>query len=76
MNWMMYLISNFCKEKGLVKDTNVCTVATAKACVPQSDNGRFIGCEKRPARFLDVLSSLVEVYARQVLSVDCDRTGS
>lgn len=73
---MIILVSKFSRPGQLVLDTCACTFATAKACVPLPMYRRLVGCETDLECFLDVLPSLVEVYAKTLLSPESDIVGS
>lgn len=70
VEWMTGLVSNFCKVEELVVTICTGTFATAIACLQLPEDCRFIVCKKNSTYFLDVLPSLGEEYAKQVLSLD------
>lgn len=47
-------------------------LAMAKAYLPFPELDRFACCEKYSASFVDTLTSLVELYAKQVSSLESD----
>lgn len=67
---MMLLLAKFCNAEEIV--LNICAgiLATAKARLQKPEQQMFVGCEKDPTCFHNVLLLLVEVYLRQVLSTD------
>lgn len=52
------------------------SLTTAKGCLHLPENHRFVGCEKDSAAFQDVVSSPMEVHAKQILSPDSAIAGA
>lgn len=48
------------------------TSAPPKPCVQLSEHCRFVGCEQESTCFLDVLPSLVKIYAEELSSPEFD----
>lgn len=67
---MIGLLSNVSKVEEVVPDTCTGTSATAKAFLQVPAHSQCATGEKRFASFQNVLSSLVVVYTKQVLSSD------
>lgn len=73
---MVDLVSKFLKVGEQVLDTCADTLATIKPCLKLPEHRKFVPCEKNSMRFEDALSSLVKVYANQVLSSECVKAGA
>lgn len=76
MEWIRDLAVNFRKTGDLVQNDCAGTLATAKECLLLREHHLFVVYEKNAACFQNVLPSLVQVYAKHVLSPDSDKTGS
>lgn len=76
MEWMMGNMSKYFKDRYLVLDTFHGTLATVNACLQLPEQFVFVRCEKGSACFYDAISSLVEIYARRVLSLNFVLAGS
>lgn len=62
--------------KDQVLETGTGSFEAVMACLQLREHCRLVGGEKNNVWFQDVLSSLVDVYTKQVLSVHSDRTRS
>lgn len=68
VEWVVDLVSKFCKAQELVLNTCATTLVTAKRCSQLPDPHRFEVFEKNFAYSQDVMPSFVELYAKHVLS--------
>lgn len=76
VEWMIHLVSRFCKVRELLLNTCDDALETAKGCLQLPKHRRSILCEKYYESVQHTQPSLVEEYARQVLSLATDIAGS
>lgn len=76
LEWMICLVSKFCKAVELVLDTCASTFSTVKTCFHIIEHHRFDGCVKDSLYYLDAFPSVLELYAKQVSSVESEITES
>lgn len=73
---MVDLVFKFYIGRELFLDSYSGTFATAKVWLKLPDHLMIVGCENYFGFCQDVLLQLVDVFARLVLSEDCEMTGS
>lgn len=67
---MSDVVSKFCRAGELALDTCAVTLATAKEFLQLPVHRRLVECENDSALFRGALLSLLEVYAKRILSPD------
>lgn len=76
VEWIMDLVTKFCKAKELMLDSCACAFATLKAFLKRPKHRKLAGCVKDSACFQCALPLLVGAYTKQVSIAVYNITGS
>ena len=74
--WMMDIIEKFTKPGDLVVDPCAGTFSVAMACMLMPKHRKFVGCDKDDSCLENSMTSLVALFARQILNPNSDIDGT